>query len=398
MFRPQGCDSNLDTYGFLAWVVLVLCCFDLLARLKLCRECSDLAAKKLSPELARVTVLAAADAAPLLLCSLASLVLDVDGLAAAVGSATFDLMCVVGARCASGRSVRSTPSRMHSAMSDVAFQMLAVAEIGYILTDVSLRSTRQSTWWKVQWLLPVLTYGTYVLCASTFSQRRRVAEDAAWHGDDGDRLKLEVAEEGHAWPIRPSRPTRFRRDGPAREVDPSMAAGSLGCQELWSKDGQRRHATSTVRQVAGTCCALAVLYVLFDCMGRLSCVAGASPDMMGFIVLAAGLRIPGMLEALALALDAESSDAEAEDPKLPAGSLALLVASLLKPGVQKGQTLASFEYLAILLGAQIMHLVVLLWLGRQRWVGCLLLTLYVGCLVWVLTRFYLTELLYSGRE
>ena len=28
-----------------------------------------------------------------------------------VGSATFDLMCVVGARCASGRSVRSTPSR-----------------------------------------------------------------------------------------------------------------------------------------------------------------------------------------------------------------------------------------------------------------------------------------------
>ncbi|CAE7676947.1 unnamed protein product, partial [Symbiodinium necroappetens] len=55
----KGCDSNLDTYGFLAWVVLVLCCFDLLARLKLCRECSDLAAKRLSPEMARVTVLAA---------------------------------------------------------------------------------------------------------------------------------------------------------------------------------------------------------------------------------------------------------------------------------------------------------------------------------------------------
>eukprot|EP00439_Symbiodinium_sp_Y106_P061700 s5974_g9.t1 len=54
----KGCDSNLDTYGFLAWVVLVLCCFYLVARLKLC-QCSDLAAR-LSPEFARVTVLAAA--------------------------------------------------------------------------------------------------------------------------------------------------------------------------------------------------------------------------------------------------------------------------------------------------------------------------------------------------
>ena len=30
---------------------------------------------------------------------------------AEVGSATFDLLCVFGARCASGKSVRSTPSR-----------------------------------------------------------------------------------------------------------------------------------------------------------------------------------------------------------------------------------------------------------------------------------------------
>ncbi|CAE7939067.1 unnamed protein product [Symbiodinium necroappetens] len=164
--------------------------------------------------------------------------------------------------------------------------MLAVAEIGYILTDVSLRSTRQSTWWKVQWLLPVLTYGTYVLCASTFSQRTEAANYGLGHHSSKDFF-LQVAEEGHAWPIRPSRPTRFRRDGPAREVDPSMAAGSLGCQELVQSEPSRNwKATRQVRQVAGTCCALAVLYVLFDCMGRLSCVAGASPDMMGFIARA----------------------------------------------------------------------------------------------------------------
>ncbi|CAE6952897.1 unnamed protein product [Symbiodinium sp. CCMP2592] len=153
-----------------------------------------------------------------------------------------------------------------------------------------------------------------------------------------------------------------------------MAAGSLGCQELWRKQrwasGSGRHATS---KVAGTCCALVALYLLLDCMGRLSCVAGATPDIMGFIVLAAGLRIPGLLEVLALgpALDAKKSESDAEatedqttdSAKLPGSSLALLAASSAIPVSLKvkGQAVESFEYLAILLGAQIVHLVVLLW-------------------------------------
>jgi len=133
---------------------------------------------------------------------------------------------------------------------------------------------------------------------------------------------------------------------------------------------------------------------------------------MGFIVLAAGLRIPGLLEVLALgpALDAKKSESDSgatEDhaadfvSKLPGSSLALLAASAsVTLRLRKGPpgAVESFEYLAILLAAQILYLVVLLWLGRQRWVGCLLLTLYGGCLVWVLTRFYLTVFLWSGRE
>ena len=55
----------------------------------------------------------------------------------------------------------------------------------------------------------------------------------------------------------------------------SFPAGNAGTRLprwLWQDSGKVDAAvldqTRQVRQVAGTCCALAVLYVLFDCMGR----------------------------------------------------------------------------------------------------------------------------------
>ncbi|CAE7221587.1 unnamed protein product [Symbiodinium natans] len=419
--RASGAYQNAYKVVFLAWVVLVLGCFCLVARLKMGRQCVEVAAlRRFSPELARVTVLAAADAAPVLLCSVASLALEVDSLAAAVGSATFDLLCVFGATCAFGSG------QTRYAMLDIAFEMLAIAEIA-LMESLSTGSqelgdgkgdgkgglvgnVRDVPLW-VQWALFSGTYGAY-LCAALLvpgapgfpvhapvpgapgaAPSRPRALGCARACDAFDE-GYEVANEGHARRIRVSRPTRFREALATCEAEFRLEE-LTDTQDLRRR---RRQHLAMVSRAAGIVSLAAILCLLLDSMSRLCCVAGAPPGIMAFIVLAAGLRMPRLLDA-ARAAKCLNNVENVEVPNLPSSVCSLLLAGALLR-TKKEADFLRFEYLVVLVGAQLLYLLALLLLGRglsrggRLSVSFLLFASYLLCLTWVLARFY-SE--YSGR-
>ncbi|CAE7780898.1 unnamed protein product [Symbiodinium pilosum] len=318
----------------------------------------------------------------------------------------------MGARaaCAASSDEGSLRTWWYVAMRDLAFQLLALAELAYLLADTS----RQHQW-QVHLLIP-LTYSSYVVCIACEPRIRRwlclPSMPPLTSLEQAETSK--VAEEGHARPMQSSRPAQMARPGEAAVREAVQLAhfrmdAALGefeeismgskpdkpedeacrrhsrCEDTWSHG--KDCTTSTGQRlalsiVAGIICLSLVTYVLLDCLARLACVSGVTPSIMGFVVVAAGLRIPGML-------DVASGKCPKDDaPNLPAGLCMLLTASYLG---KVRAPMSDFQFLTICGVAQMLSLLAVL-KRKRRCVGYLLLAAYLLCIVLTLALFYIQKL------
>mmetsp|Transcript_9144 Transcript_9144/g.21357 ORF Transcript_9144/g.21357 Transcript_9144/m.21357 type:complete len:459 (+) Transcript_9144:80-1456(+) len=441
----EECDSDLDTYGFIVWVLLVLSCFYLIAKLAaVWLQYAEVAAcrLRLSHDLASA-LLALADTAPALACTLLGFALGAPelGLGGAVGAAFFDSLCVFGVCLTSTK--RLVRMWWYPAARDVAFHMVAITALALVL------EAEPPQWWQALFL--VLTYAAYVLYAA-FNERickqlglkPPKGLEKAYFGMEWLSVEveqLEVAEEGPIWPVRPSRPARFHclaRDAEEVVMElvqlASFDASEVGrAFEGFHAEGEasvRGGALEVASALRRTCyvkgqlaakapgtlwaclvrwgaavialavALLAMVYALLDGASRLSCVAGVAParekrglSCLGFTVIAAGIRVPRMILSMS---DAKCGSPERAAARAVQSSLCIVSLGIGLPWCMTGPRgkaeadPSCLDYLLLLAGAQLLQLFLVLAGELTVRAGGLLLVGYVGSMVYALVCFYQT--------